>query len=195
MASDLERVPSEAEADFNILRSQNIQSFLCVPLATGDKVLGYLGFDSVGIKRSYPEAMVSNLKVIANVLADVIHKQQIEEAIRHLSDLQDLLSKMATHYISMPTHKLEESIDSSLADMGRFTKADRVYIFEYDHDNKISINTHEWNAEGISPQIENLQAVPWADMQHWVDQHSDGHYVYVEDVSLLPKRQFRAQNT
>jgi len=187
IASDLERVPSEAEADFNILRSQNIQSFLCVPLATGDKVLGYLGFDSVGIKRSYPEAMVSNLKVIANVLADVIHKQQIEEAIRHLSDLQDLLSKMATHYISMPTHKLEESIDSSLADMGRFTKADRVYIFEYDHDNKISINTHEWNAEGISPQIENLQAVPWTDMQHWVDQHSDGHYVYVEDVSLLPK--------
>lgn len=178
-------MPKEAIAKQRLLQAQDVQSLLCVPIISGNKVLGYFGFDSVGQKREFSDAVVDNLKVIANILADVIQKQEIEETIRHQNELQTLLTKIATHYINLPSEKMDESIKDSLADMGEFTRADRAYIFEYGWKKSIAQNTHEWCRAGISAQIHNLQEVPIAEMQDWVNSHSKGNFIYVEDVSSL----------
>ncbi|MDD4099557.1 MAG: response regulator [Candidatus Cloacimonetes bacterium] len=182
---DTGKMPKAAIAEKQILASQNVKSILCVPIVAGQRVLGYFGFDSIGVYREFSESVVNNIKVIANVLADVILKQEIEEIVNYQNELQDLLTKIATQYISMPSDKMEESIQSSLADMGEFTSSDRVYVFEYDWDNGITKNTFEWTRIGISAQILNLQTIPLADIGYWTSNHLAGKYVYVENVDLL----------
>ncbi|HQQ67746.1 MAG TPA: response regulator, partial [Candidatus Cloacimonadota bacterium] len=108
-----------------------------------------------------------------------------EEIIKYQNELQDLLTKIATQYISMPSDKMEESIQSSLADMGEFTGSDRVYVFEYDWENGITTNSFEWTRTGISSQIHNMQTVPIASIDHFAKSHLVGNHVYVENVDML----------
>jgi len=69
--------------------------------------------------------------------------------------------------------------------MGLFVEADRAYIFDYDFENQITINTFEWCREGIEPQIDNLKEVPLEAIPQWVENHLSGRSIYVADVLSL----------
>ncbi|RUO24942.1 histidine kinase, partial [Aliidiomarina sanyensis] len=70
---------------------------------------------------------------------------------------ENLLIKIATEYLNLPIERAEEAIQPSLQEMAQFVGADRAYIFRYDLDVMQCSNTHEWCAEGITPEIDNLQ--------------------------------------
>ncbi len=97
----------------------------------------------------------------------------------------ELLINISNTYINIPIDQFEKIIDSSLAELGNFANADRLYIFDYDFEKLTASNTHEWCSEGIEPQIENLQETPVGDMHDWTDSHRNGNYMYVYDVLTL----------
>ncbi|MDD3577449.1 MAG: response regulator [Candidatus Cloacimonetes bacterium] len=182
---DTQKMPKEALAEQSILLEKEVRSVLCIPIIAGSSVLGYFGFDSIAPKHIYSKAELDNLKVIANVLADVIQKQEIEQTIKNQNELQSLLTKIATQYINLPSDTLNESIMESLKDMADFTGADRVFIFEYNFSKQLARNTHKWSKQGLDPQINNIQDVSMKDIQSWVNSHKMGNFVYVDNVNQL----------
>ncbi|MDO4502923.1 MAG: ATP-binding protein [Coriobacteriia bacterium] len=60
------------------------------------------------------------------------------------------------------------SIDELVEFVGRHYQADRSYIFERSEDGRFTVNTHEWCAEGVSPEIQNLQEVPINVVDPWM---------------------------
>ncbi|MCA1787774.1 MAG: GAF domain-containing protein, partial [Desulfobacteraceae bacterium] len=62
-----------------------------------------------------------------------------------------------------------------------------VYIFFNDYERWISINTHEWCADGIKSEINNLQAVPLEDMTDIIETHQRGEPFIIPRVSDLPE--------
>ncbi|MBM4130452.1 GAF domain-containing protein, partial [bacterium] len=83
--------------------------------------------------------------------------------------------------------ELRDTIDRALATTGAFVRADRSYLFQFDTDSGTMSNTHEWCADGISPQIQNLQNLsvglfPWS-MQRLVD----GPFLDIPLVADLPE--------
>jgi PAS domain S-box-containing protein len=80
---------------------------------------------------------------------------------------------------------MDDMINLSLWEIGNFVGADRCYLFEYDFVNKVCHNTHEWCAEGVEPQIENLQNVPFSAVPDWVGMHADGGLIDIPDVLSL----------
>ena len=65
--------------------------------------------------------------------------------------------------------ELSEIIHSLLQAIGNYTGADRVYVFDWETDQKDSLsNTFEWCADGVAPEIDNLQAIPVSSMPNWV---------------------------
>jgi ribosomal protein L17 len=155
---DTQKMPKEALAEQSILLEKEVRSVLCIPIIAGSSVPGYFGFDSIAPKHIYSKAELDNLKVIANVLADVIQKQEIEQTIKNQNELQSLLTKIATQYINLPSDTLNESIMESLKDMADFTGADRVFIFEYNFSKQLARNTIN-GANSLDPQITNIQDV------------------------------------
>ncbi len=69
------------------------------------------------------------------------------------------------------------SIDEILADLGSFYQADRAYIFRIDFNQGHIRNTHEWCAEGVTPEIDNLQNVPIEEYQDLLAGLEEGGYV------------------
>lgn len=112
---------------------------------------------------------------------------QLKQIIRETQLLQRTLSEVSRIFVSISAFNFESKVQQALQICGETVNADRVYIFKYEHELQVTNNTYEWCAEGIEPQIEHLQQVPFDDFQEWLKAHKAGEYIYVEDVLALPK--------
>jgi hypothetical protein len=97
-----------------------------------------------------------------------------EELLRQKSLLEKQLLDISSTYLNMRMEDTDIVIEQSLGKIGRFVEADRVYLFDYDFEQEITINTHEWCAEGIQHEITQLQAVPFSMVTRWVESHQRG---------------------
>lgn len=81
---------------------------------------------------------------------------------------------------------LSDGIDTLLEDLGKYTCADRAYIFEINEDHT-STNTFEWCDKGITPQIDNLKGIPFESMPHWIEIFLNGENILIEDLEDIRK--------
>lgn len=115
------------------------------------------------------------------VKEDITEKKKTEELLKHHSELQQILLKIASRYINVRPVNFEESLLESLKEMGGFAKADRAYIFEYDWKYQTITNTVEWCAENITPQKDVLQQIPLVNFSFWVEKHRKGEEIFISD--------------
>lgn len=125
---------------------------------------------------------------------DITDRAELEATLRgeranlqRLSRLQDLLIDIAASH-TFP----DRSISDALEVLGAGIRADRAYIFAYDFENGVAVNTYEWCADGIDPQIEMLQALPLQAIEEAIALHRSGRTHYVADVSALPPGRMRS---
>lgn len=127
-----------------------------------------------------------NATLVKKVNAD-LKQEEKDKFIKRQLRFQELLINISTTYINSDLSDINQLIKLSLKQIGEFVDSDRSYIFSYDFTNNTTSNTYEWCAEGITPEIENLQNVPIDFITYWCDAHKKGEAFYVEDVRLLPK--------
>lgn len=119
------------------------------------------------------------------VKEDITERKVMEEQLVQQSYLKELLMEISSGFINIPLEHVDEAVNIALRKMGQFVNADRAYTFDYDWNRNVCDNIYEWCAEGISPEIENLQGVPLDMMTDWVDVHKKGEAMYVPDVFAL----------
>lgn len=112
--------------------------------------------------------------------SDSVVKQK--KASSHLSGLEIVLNQMVTIDRSRTMEELNRAIQGILEYIGEYTKAGRAYTFEFIEKQSIYRNTSEWCAEGVKPQMDNLQAVPFMEMPYWHRQFLRGEKVVIEDI-------------
>jgi PAS domain S-box-containing protein len=123
---------------------------------------------------------------ILSINRDIEDKIEIESKLDKSLSFQDILIKIALEFINVEDEKADESISGALKMIGESIKADRVYVFNYDFDHLVTNNTHEWCAEGIPPEIQNLQNIPLEDIKDfWLTMHQEGKPVIIEKVEDL----------
>ena len=147
--------------------------------------------------------LAGNRKVVLRKLAPVFDiDEQLRYVVGYGIDItaiklsKDILQKnnlfqatlmdLATKYINLPIEKMDVTINESLEQIGNFVHVDRVYIFTYDHKSKTASNTYEWCAEGIGPQIDNLQFIPFSSIPFWIETHAKGYEIIIEKTTELP---------
>jgi hypothetical protein len=123
--------------------------------------------------------------VMFGTLLDITRLKKTENELIKLTEFQRILMNMASKYINLPYPDVDQAKQNSLQEIGEFVKADRAYIFKYDWQNRVAQNTYEWCMDGIEPQKENLQAIPFDKMPKCINPHKEGRIAYIEDVSLL----------
>jgi len=75
--------------------------------------------------------------------------------------------KQALDFLSKLIEYVDD-VDAILKDVANHYDADRAYIFEFSQDRKTIDNTEEWCKEGVEPQIDNLQNIPYESVAVWV---------------------------
>jgi PAS domain S-box-containing protein len=119
------------------------------------------------------------------VISDRTKQYLTNKSLDNEIKLQDALIDIASTYINLESKDLELIINSSLEKMGRFVKADRAYIFDYDFNLQTTSNTFEWCRDGVEPEIDNLQKISIENIPQFLEKHKNGQPFYVTDVALL----------
>ena len=122
---------------------------------------------------------------------DITLRKKAEEELKIKSVFQNLLMDISSKYLNLPVDELEDSINESLQKLGNFVNVDRAYVFDYNHEKQITSNLYEWCAEGIEPQIQELQAIPFSEVPIWVETHNKGKEIYIPNVGKLKPGNFK----
>ncbi len=115
------------------------------------------------------------------------HRDHLDAgSLNDQAKFQELLLNMAKRFINIPLSSIDSAFGEMLKAAGEYAGADRAYIFSHDYQRGVTINTHEWCAAGIAPQIGNLQAVPLALLPPgMVETLQAGEIVHVPRVAAM----------
>ncbi len=98
------------------------------------------------------------------IARDITKRIEAEKKLQRKIKLESAVAKVASSLIA--EKNIDNGINRALRILGEVVGADRSYIFKIYDNGKKADNTHEWCADGIEPQIENLagmnlEAYPW----------------------------------
>ena len=79
-------LPPEASAEKQLLQSQDIQSLIAVPMISGGSLLGFLGFDSVRVEKTWPDETITLLQLTAEILSNALARKRAEEALKQSNE-------------------------------------------------------------------------------------------------------------
>jgi DNA-binding CsgD family transcriptional regulator len=79
-------LPTEASAEKEILQSQDIQSLIVVPVISGGSLLGFMGFDSVRVEKTWAPETITLLQLIAEIFANALARKRAEEALKQSNE-------------------------------------------------------------------------------------------------------------
>ncbi|TNJ36365.1 PAS domain S-box protein [Prosthecochloris vibrioformis] len=118
---------------------------------------------------------------------DISQKKKSDSILHKRIEFEHLIATISNRLINLALEEINPVIDDILGIVAQHVHADRCYIFQFFDNNSKMNNTHEWCAEGVNPEIENLQELPTSVFSWWVEKIEDREVVYCRDVSTLPE--------
>ncbi len=107
-------------------------------------------------------------------------RKALEQRLRIASAISSIAARLTQ------SGDLNSHIRASLAEAGALVGADRAYIFELRESRRQMNNTHEWCANGVTPQISNLQGLRYETFSWFVGRVRQGEAFQITDVAALP---------
>ena len=99
-----------------------------------------------------------------------------------------LLVNCTSLIVQSDENNFKDRMDQVLEKIGFFSKVDRAYYFTVDQNNHTTSNTNEWCKEGVEPQIEYLQNIPFEVVPNWIESIQAGKEIYIDDLDKLEEK-------
>lgn len=106
---DVEMLGKEAEPEKKEFLAESIKSLISVPMVCSGGVIGFIGFDSVKEQKSWPNEVVTLLRIVGEIFASAIDRkkaeQQREKLLRTLATKNEELESIlyvASHDLRSP---------------------------------------------------------------------------------------------
>jgi len=97
--TDLEELPSDAEALQQDLAAWGVRSFIQVPIASAGKAFGFLGLESHREGKSWPVDIVVLLRIVGDIFANALERKRVEEQLNASLREKELLLKEIHHRV------------------------------------------------------------------------------------------------
>lgn len=102
-----------------------------------------------------------------------------------LSDLETVFSQLVLLDRVSSEEDMHGSLNKLLEAVGKYTRAERAYIFVDKDMSQVFSNAYEWCDEGVIPQIDNLQQLHAYDMPVWYDSFLNGKSIIIDDIESV----------
>ena len=116
---------------------------------------------------------------------DITDEKKTEIELQKNLQQQELLSETALELNNLSDFSV--TLNSVLNKVGNHTGVSRVYIFENIDAGNACNNTFEWCNEGIEPQLENLQGIPYEVIPYWKNELTSTGYIFSENIAEFPQ--------
>jgi len=129
--------------------------------------------------------------LLANRIVNAVEKQQTSKALaetqKRYQSLRAELIELSIKLLESEHQDIDNRIEQALERIGTLVSADRTYIFQIDRTEGALSYTHEWCADGITPQIDSLQNIPVETFPWWMEQLENFETITIPNVSALPE--------
>ena len=130
------------------------------------------------------------IKKILLISRDITERKEHEKTIKKRLAFETIISKVSSEFVGITD--FDVSIKRALADIGRLSGASRAYLFMLSEDRTLMSNTHEWCADGVTPQQDNLQNRPCQMFPWWMAKLWNREIIH---IILIPfSRVFKIKN-
>ncbi|MCF6157466.1 MAG: PAS domain S-box protein [wastewater metagenome] len=103
-------MPEYARAERELQRSQSVLSFIVVPMIYGGSLVGFLGFDSVRVEKTWTEQDITLLKVVGEIFANALEHRRKEEMLQKAYDKLEIRVMERTLELLKTNNLLKEEI-------------------------------------------------------------------------------------
>jgi hypothetical protein len=149
-------------------------------------------------EQGYHKKVIGILKLIdtdtGNKICIFIKKKRSvykERLLESKLEFERVVSRISSRFVGI--YDLDEAINISLEEIGKFSGADRAYFFIFSEESETMSNTHEWCAEEVKSQMEILQDIPKKSLPWWMKKLQNGETIHIKDVSKLPNEAIAVQ--
>ena len=126
-------------------------------------------------------------RMIMSLARDISRRKRNENEMKRRIEFERLVNEISTGLVGVNSENFNDLIQHILASIGKFTRADRAYVFRFRNGEKLIDNTHEWCAEGVAPQINILKDIVIDEELPWFIEHIRKDNVFhVSDIESLP---------
>ncbi len=123
-------------------------------------------------------------------LRDVPPAQAGQQALDARFEIHRMLNQASYRFINIHPDRIDTAIDQTLADLGSYTGADRVYVYQLR--NRLLTNTHGWCRNGQEARVPAFGRRPYRSEIPWLIRSLyDLELVSIEDTSGLPAEAHR----
>ncbi|MCB9418564.1 MAG: response regulator [Ardenticatenaceae bacterium] len=182
-----------------VASANNTASILVVPLVVSNEAIGTLAINTAQ-KHNFTTDEVSLIFNVAAAAGQLLDKarlfeltrkelearQQIETTLQKHIDFERLITSISTKFINLSSSEIDKGIEQTLKQIGEFAEVDRCYVFTLSKEKQSMTNTHEWCRDGIQPEKDNLQDLPFAEIPWFMEKIINLENIYVPDVNDLP---------
>ncbi len=103
---DINELPEEAAMEKEILKAQGIISLLTVPIHYKNKLLGFMGFDSVRQQKEWSEADIHLLATVGNIVANALNAKQNQELLIQAKEKAEENDRIKSAFLATINHEL-----------------------------------------------------------------------------------------
>lgn len=122
--------------------------------------------------------------IMSGIHQDISEQKETELQLYQKLEQEKVISEISSDFIN--TSNIDNSIIGAFAKLGAFVEACRVYLFMIDAKNETMSNTHEWCAEGVSAEKDELQNLPLSIFPWWMEKLYNKEIINISDVSKMP---------
>ncbi len=118
------------------------------------------------------------------IIRDITERKRVEGDLQLKLEMEKTVAGISDNFLRLAD--FDQAVSRSMGEIGRLSGASRAYLFLYRAPTDRWDNTHEWCAEGVSPQIAQLQNIHSSQFPWWFSQIRSGELIQITDVSALP---------
>ena len=120
------------------------------------------------------------------IIRDITEKEKSENILKYKARFAKLVARISASFMSTPPENIDKKIGKALRIIGKFSDADRSYVFLITKDFKYIDNTSEWTADGIEPQLNNCRMMPCIQYKWLLDRLNAREDICIEDLVEMP---------
>lgn len=108
---DVSDMPEEAVNEQDILKAQNIQSLVVLPVIYKNKSLGFIGFDSVKNKRNFENYDLMVLQILGDLVINTKVREKAHYRLSRQNEVLDEKVRERTHDLQKTNQQLTDEIE------------------------------------------------------------------------------------
>jgi GAF domain-containing protein len=172
--------------ELGALVGEQARSLVAMPLRMGREIAGLVCFACLRRDRDWPSDVLTNMRVIVEIIASAMHRQQQEERIEERLRFEALVARLSREFVSASLSEMDTVVPRALQTIGTARPFSRAVIYRRDPSEQWLELWHEWLAPGMPSLRPTFPRVSRAQVGYIPPAFFHGEGVVLDAESLDP---------